>query len=80
MTRVSRRSDLLERLAAGPLPSSEWREWAASPGSLRVRICQLRDAGYPIESIASRAKPGQRVAPVSYRLHTCPTCNRELAA
>lgn len=38
---ASRAQELLDRLAQGPLPSSEFASWAASRKSLHVRIHRL---------------------------------------
>jgi hypothetical protein len=63
---------LADRLAAGPLHSSEWRDVAKSPNSLRVQIAHLRARGWDIASIPDRRGHDRASGrlPVRYELRT----------
>jgi hypothetical protein len=71
---------LLARLRQGPLAADDFAEVAASRRSLAVRIHNLREQGFSIESIG--LPNGNRRPKAEYRLvaGTCPCCERELTA
>lgn len=73
------RMKLLARLRQGPLAADDFAEVAVSKGSLRARICKLRDQGFEIET--AEIPNGNRRPKAKYYLHagTCPCCQRDFA-
>lgn len=71
-------NSLIQRLRKGPLCLSEYAQVAASSNSLKVRIHNLRQRGFDIQSIP--LANGKRRPKVAYLLKsgTCPCCKREI--
>lgn len=71
------RAHLLSELRKGPVETLNWRSVATTRKALQVRVHQLREAGYDIESVALPNEGVLRtsVAAVAYCLRGEPCCS-----
>ena len=74
--RLFSRAHLLAELRKGPVETLNWRSVATTRKALQVRVHQLREAGYDIESVAQPNHGVLRtsVPAVAYRLRGEPCC------
>ena len=70
------RAHLLAELRKGPVETLNWRSVATTRKALQVRVHQLREAGYDIESVALPNHGVLRTAvpAVAYHLRGEPCC------
>ena len=70
------RAHLLTELRKGPVQTINWRSVATTRKALQVRVHQLREAGYDIESVAQPNTAIRRLAvpAVAYHLRGEPCC------
>ena len=71
------RAHLLTELRKGPVQTINWRSVATTRKALQVRVHQLREAGYDIESVplANEGVLRTSVPAVAYRLRGEPCCS-----
>ena len=71
------RAHLLSELRKGPVETLNWRSVATTRKALQVRVHQLREAGYDIESIpmANAGVLRTAVPAVAYHLRGEPCCS-----